>query len=317
MNGQEDELIRLRASVNCATVLERLGAGWSLDQAESTRKALKFRRGPGEIIIINHDGRGWFDPLSEAKGDVFSLVQHLEPSLNFGQVRKRLHTVAGIAPAYPVLQRLPSSAASAKSPAERWAARRPLRPGAPTWRYLAEARCLPDAILKTAAAADVVREGPYGSAWFAHRDHGGALTGIEMRGPNYRGFTTDGAKSLFRFSQGRAPFSRLAIFEAPIDALSMAAFEQLRADTLYVATAGGIGPDTITALVHLFENMSAQPDAMVAIGTDNDAPGERHAKRLAALIEAARLPWERAKPPADAKDWNKFLNIQAGKGDGE
>jgi hypothetical protein len=317
MNGQEDELIRLRASVNCATVLERLAAGWALDQAESTRKALKFRRGPGEIVIVNHDGRGWFDPLSEAKGDVFSLVQHLEPSLNFGQVRKRLRSVAGIAPAYPVLPKLPNSIASAKSPAERWAARRPLRRGSPTWRYLTEARCLPDAVLKMAAAADVVREGPYGSAWFAHRNHGGVLTGIEMRGPNFRGFTADGAKTLFRFGQGRGRFSRLAVFEAPIDALSMAAFEQLRADTLYVATAGGIGPDTITALAQLFEELLCQPGAIVAVGTDNDAPGERHAKRLAALIEAAGLPWERAKPPADAKDWNEFLKIQAGRGDDE
>jgi hypothetical protein len=317
MNGQEDELTRLRASVNCATVLERLAAGWALDQAESTRKALKFRRGPGEIVIVNHDGRGWFDPLSEAKGDVFSLVQHLEPSLNFGQVRKRLHSVAGIAPAYPVLHKPPSSTASTKSPAERWAARRRLRRGSPTWRYLAEARCLPDAVLQVAAGTDVAREGPYGSAWFAHRNHGGVLTGIEMRGPNFRGFTTDGAKTLFRFAQGRVPFSRLAIFEAPIDALSMAASEQLRGDTLYVATAGGIGPDTVTALAQLFEDLSAEPNAVVAIATDNDAPGERHAKRLAVLIEAAGLPWERAKPPADAKDWNKFLKIQAGKGDDE
>jgi hypothetical protein len=315
MNRQEDELISLRATVNCATVLERLVAGWALDQAESTRKALKFRRGPGEIVIVNHDGRGWFDPLSDAKGDVFSLVQHLEPSLNFGQVRKRLRTVAGIAPAYSRLQKLSSSTADAKSPVERWVARRPLRRGSPTWRYLTKARCLPDAVLKTAAGADVVREGPYGSAWFAHRDHGGALTGIEMRGPNFRGFTTNGAKTLFRFAPGGGPFSRLAVFEAPIDALSMAAFEHRRAETLYVATAGGIGPHTVTALTHLFAELSALPEAIVVIGTDNDAPGERHAKRLAAMIEAANLSWERAKPPADAKDWNRFLQSQAGKGD--
>jgi predicted nuclease with TOPRIM domain len=113
------------------------------------------------------------------------------------------------------------------------------------------------------------------------------------------------------------PFSRLAIFEAPIDALSMAAFEQLRRDTLYVATAGGMGPDTIVALQHLLEDLATQPAAIVVIGTDNDKPGERHAERLAALIEAANLRWERAKPPGGAKDWNKFLKIQAGKGDDE
>ncbi|MDR3487163.1 MAG: DUF3991 and TOPRIM domain-containing protein [Bradyrhizobium sp.] len=316
MNGQEEELIRLRASVNCATVLERLGAGWALDLTESTRRALKFRRGPGEILIVNHDGKGWFDPLSEAKGDIFSLVQHLEPALNFGQVRRRLRAVAGVAFAYPEQIAAPAREVNAV-PAERWAERPPLRRGSAVWRYLTKTRCLPEDILRAADAADVVREGPYGSAWFAHRDHGGALTGIEMRGPEFRGFTADGAKALFRFGAGLGPFSRLAIFEAPIDALSMAAFEKLRTDTIYVATTGGMGPGTVLALKQLFAELSNQPNPIVAIATDNDAPGERHAKRLTALIEEANLAWERAKPPGNAKDWNKFLQIRAGKGDDE
>ena len=314
MIGQEEELIHLRASVNCATVLERLGTGWALDQSESTRRALKFRRGPGEILIINHDGKGWFDPLSDAKGDIFSLVQHLEPALNFGQVRQRLRTVVGVAFAYP--EQIASPPREVKAlPAERWAARRRLSCGSAVWCYLTKIRCLPEDILKAAGAADVVREGPYASAWFAHRDHGGALTGIEMRGPDFRGFTAAGAKTAFRFGAGQGPFSRLAIFEAPIDALSMAAFEQLRTDTIYVATSGGMGPGTVLALKQLFADLSIQPNPIVAIATDNDAAGERHAKRLAVLIEAANLAWERAKPPGSAKDWNKFLQIQAGKED--
>jgi hypothetical protein len=97
----------------------------------------------------------------------------------------------------------------------------------------------------------------------------------------------------------------------------MAAFEQLRADTIYVATTGGMGPGTVLALKQLFADLSTQPNPIVAIATDNDAPGERHAKRLTALIEEGNLAWERAKPPGNAKDWNKFLQIQARKGDDE
>jgi hypothetical protein len=37
--------------------------------------------------------------------------------------------------------------------------------------------------MMAAIAADVVREGPYGSAWFAHRDDAGMVTHIEIRGP--------------------------------------------------------------------------------------------------------------------------------------
>ena len=54
-----------------------------------------------------------------------------------------------------------------------------------------------------------MREGPYASAWFAHRDERGRLTGIEMRGPNYRGFSEDGNKTLFRLQPGSEPSTRL------------------------------------------------------------------------------------------------------------
>ena len=29
-------------------------------------------------MIVTHDGRGWFDPLSNDKGDVFSLVERID-----------------------------------------------------------------------------------------------------------------------------------------------------------------------------------------------------------------------------------------------
>ncbi|MCV9947577.1 hypothetical protein [Rhizobium sp. BT-175] len=51
----------LRDQVSCAAVLEQ--AGFAIDVKESTRRAIKCRRGR-EIIIVTHEGRGWFDPLS-------------------------------------------------------------------------------------------------------------------------------------------------------------------------------------------------------------------------------------------------------------
>ena len=70
-------------------------------RAKSTRRALKYRRGKGEIIIVNHDGRGWWDATSDAKGDVFTLVRHLEPSLSFGQVCQMLRRFVGVVPSFP------------------------------------------------------------------------------------------------------------------------------------------------------------------------------------------------------------------------
>lgn len=59
MADQDAELDLFRNSVNCAALLESRAGGWRLDQRESTRRALKYRRGAGETLIVNHDGRGW------------------------------------------------------------------------------------------------------------------------------------------------------------------------------------------------------------------------------------------------------------------
>ena len=77
MTGHDPEIEELRDKVHCAVVLERTPPPWKLDRKESTRLSLKYRRGKGEILIVSHAGRGWWDPTSDAKGDVFGLVQRL------------------------------------------------------------------------------------------------------------------------------------------------------------------------------------------------------------------------------------------------
>ncbi len=101
MTGHDAEIEELRDKVHCAVVLERTPPPWKLDRKESTRLSLKYRRGKGEILIVRHAGRGWWDPTSDAKGDVFGLVQRLEPTLSFGHVRKRLRGFAGLSPRFP------------------------------------------------------------------------------------------------------------------------------------------------------------------------------------------------------------------------
>ena len=66
------DVSHLKEQVLCSAVLET--AGFAVDLKESTRRAIKFRRGD-DIIIVIHDGKGWFDPLSAAKGDVLSLQE--------------------------------------------------------------------------------------------------------------------------------------------------------------------------------------------------------------------------------------------------
>jgi hypothetical protein len=82
MQAEDVELEQFRRGVNCAALLEGWSPSWRLDRKESTRRALKYRRKEGEVLIVNHDGRGWWDPQSMAKGDIFDLVQYLDPNLN-------------------------------------------------------------------------------------------------------------------------------------------------------------------------------------------------------------------------------------------
>jgi hypothetical protein len=307
MNAQDAEIQQLKASVSCAVLLERLPPVWRLDRAESTRRCLKYRRGAGEIVIVNHNGRGWWDPLSEAKGDIFSLVQHLERGLNFTQARHMLRGFVGIAPAFPEALRARGTRASHLPVTARWERRRPLSGRSPAWRYLTEQRGLPETVLVAARAADAVREGPRGSAWFAHRDGAGLLTGIEMRGSDYRNFSAGGDKTLFRLPGGLGPLTRVAVCEAAIDALSLAAIERSRRDTLYAATAGGMGPGTIVVLQQLLQILSPNPAGMLIAAADADTAGRRYAARLAALATEAAVRFTAILPPDGLNDWNDAL----------
>jgi hypothetical protein len=311
MSEQDTEIEWLKASVSCAALLERLAPGWRLDRAESTRRSLKYRRGPGEIVIVNHSGRGWWDPLSERKGDIFTLVRHLDPGLNFGGARRVLRGFAGVAPVLPEALRARRTLASDIPVGERWERRRPLSRGSPVWRYLAGQRALPERILVTADAADAVREGPHGSAWFAHRDGAGLVTGIEMRGPAWRGFSAGGTKTLFRLPGGSGSLPRVAVCEAAIDALSLAAIERLRHDTLYAATAGGMGPPTIAALQQLLCNRSTDQAGLLIAATDADTAGRRYADRLAELAAKTGVRFDAIFPPGGLNDWNDVIRAMA------
>jgi len=294
---EKQELEGLKDKVLCAAVLEHLG--FALDVKESTRKAMKYRRDPAIIIVI-HDGKGWFDPLGDGKGDVFRLVQHLE-GVPFVEALNDVAGLVGFVPTEPVWQRQARYREPAFSISERWQARRNPWRGSATWRYLTDARRLPERIVSAAIAANVLREGPNGSMWAAHVHADGAVTGWEERGPDWRGFATGGAKVLFRI--GPPDAVRLCVTEAAIDAMSLAALEALRADTLYLSTGGGWSPATDAAIRALV----VRPGVQLAAATDNNAQGDIYAGRLLGLAGEAGCSAERLRPLAD--DWNADLKM--------
>lgn len=160
-------------------------------------------------------------------------------------------------------------------------------------------------ILQAAIAQGLLREGPSGSIWAVHVDGARQLIGWEERGPQWRGFSTGGRKELFRF--GNEGAFRFCVAEAAIDAMSLAALEGMRADTLYISTGGGWSPASDAAI----RAIAARPDILIAAATDNDRQGEIYAGRLQEIVRETGCRYQRLRP--STQDWNSDLQGQ-GKG---
>ena len=288
------DIDQLKTAVICPALLEN--DGWKVDLRESTPKAIKYRRSEGEIIIVVHNGRGWFDPTSDAKGDVFSLAQRLG-SPDFASAVKAVADLIGFEQTAPAWQRS-SRQGTPASVVQRWSARVRPTPGSSAWNYLTKVRAIPEAIVSEASAAGILREGPKGSVWAGHTNLTGQTIGWEERGPDWRGFASGGAKSLFVL--GRGERLRVCITEAAIDAMSLAALEQ-RDDSLYASTGGGWAPATAEMIVTLVSRAGAQ---LVAACDGNDQ-GDIYAARLREIASATGADFMRLWP--EAEDWNEQL----------
>lgn len=292
------DVSHLKGKVLCSAVLET--AGFAVDLKESTSRAIKFRRG-ADIIIVIHDGKGWFDPLSESKGDVLSLIQHLDGA-SFAEALALAAGLVGFTPQEPRWVRPPLSRQDRMSPAERWQGRRRPWPGSPSWTYLRDVRGIYEQVLRRATDQGALREGPHGSMWAAHVDDKGLVTGWEERGPDWRGFANGGVKILFRLGAGDG--LRLVVTEAAIDAMSLASLEGLREGSLYLSTGGGWSEATEAAV----RALASRPKAHLVAATDANAQGEVFAGRLRDIAQAVGCDWLRLRPSAE--DWNDALRAR-------
>ncbi|AOX21615.1 DUF3991 and TOPRIM domain-containing protein [Kozakia baliensis] len=317
--AQREELQEFRDSVNCSTVLEK--EGFRLDRAATAQRSarnLKFRRGEGEIVIVNHEGKGWWSPSdSTSKGDVIKLMQFLHPDMNLGHVRRELRDMIGMQPTYEVRERTKETPRPEvqRDPSWMWSHRAAPQPGSEAWRYLTETRKLTPEILDLANRQNLLREGPKGTAWFAHHDDGGNVTGMEMRGPDYRGFSSGGGgKRLFRMEADPGqPVSRVVVAEAAITALSFAALDRFRSNSLYLSTAGGMSPESLAEMKQLLARVAQHPEARLIIAVDNDHQGDRNAEKFKALADEAGLWSGRLSPKAAGQDWNDVLRARGEK----
>jgi len=229
-----------------------------------------------------------FDPLSTAK--VTCLIwpasgraKHRKPANGRG--------ACGFVPSPPAWQREARSTPVA-AVADRWRRRGIPRLGSEAWRYLTEVRGIPDTSVIAAVGQGTLREGPRGSMWAAHGNDDGALLGWEERGPEWRGFATGGAKELFRLGPSAAP--RICITEAAIDAMSLAAIQVLRPDTLYVSTGGGWSPASEEAI----RRLASRRNTRLVGATDTIGRARFFAERIRRSLKRDGASNARARPRA-------------------
>lgn len=92
--------------------------------------------------------------------------------------------------------------------------------------------------------------------------------------------------------------------------MSLAAIDGRRADTLYLATGGGIGPGTVSALQAAMRVIAGVPGACLVAATDANRAGDRYAERLNEIAAKAGIAAERLRP-IGATDWNDILRGRA------
>ncbi|WP_338333711.1 DUF3991 and TOPRIM domain-containing protein [Acetobacter sp. LMG 32666] len=304
---------KIRNGVSCGLLLER--NGYLLVKDKSTRKCLKYRKDQ-DIIIVNHGDRGWYGVYGiadQCKGDVFDLMRLLNPSMKFREVCVELGNLVGIEPEGAAYVAQKKEREDFRSPAERWAEKKPLYRNGKVWNYLTKERCLPDWIVRRAMTAGCIRDG-YHAAWFAHTDANGAVCGAELRGPDTHICLGGSVKTLFRFKPGAGTqVKRLVVCEAAIDALSFAALDNERTpDTLYVSIAGAMGPETIAALKTHLADMAHIDGSLFVVATDDDDAGNHFADMLYDFAFDANVTFTRRLPPDRSKDFNQTLKNMAG-----
>ena len=109
---------------------------------------------------------------------------------------------------------------------------------------------------------------------------------------------------MFSLPSGPGRPSRVTVCEAAIDALSLAAIDSCRRDTLYIATVGEMGPETIAALQQRLQDLEREPAGMLVAAIDGDNAGRRYTAKLQEIVMLARVQFDAILPPNGSNDWN-------------
>ena len=279
--------------------------GYRRDRHESSRASRVLRHpGTDDKIIVRRDTDGHWIYFSvrddRDNGTIVEFVQGRATRGSLRAVRKELRSWLGTPRPEPDWLPPGAPARDLSLVAQRFARARVSE----TCGYL-RGRGIHRETLCDPRFAGTWRLDGRGNALFAHRDDVGELTGFEIKGGLFTGFSPGGTKSAWQ-SSALETDRFLVIAESAIDALS---YHELHPDrarlSRYLSTAGTPGTRQMAMLDRMFGKLPHGTTVVAAV--DNDNAGTKLAKRIAEHVRGlGHLGFERHSPDAD-KDWNDVL----------
>lgn len=296
-DNRSDELHEFKAQINLAEYAA--SQGYQIDRRESSRNSAVMRReSDNDKIIIATDTDGhavYFSVRDEAdNGSIIDFVQSRQ-KLNLGQVRKELRPWIGAAPV-PLPERIckpEPTTSDRRAVIGAFAQTQAQPPGGHS--YLLSRGVSTDTLADPRFGA-MVRQDSRGNAVFPHYDSAG-LSGYELKNEGFTGFSRGGEKRLWH-SANIDEAVRVVVVESAIDALSHAELSGDR-EAAYISVGGQPSPEQWAVLQAILVDKHNQ-GAVLVVGTDADAAGDRLAEQIAAMV-----PVERERPAVG--DWNEQL----------
>ena len=305
--NRDDELQRFKTDIDLISYCA--GCGFEIDQSESSRTSTIMRRGPqksGEKIgvAIDKDGHWVYSDLRNGGkgGSIIDFVQHTQ-KLNLGQVRKELRSAAGIINEIPVAQRpkRPEPSTASRQAVQHAYLKTQVTNG--QHAYLQNVRGIDSEILKDPRFNGMVKIDDRGNAIFPHYDQNG-LSGYEIRGDGYKGFSKSGEKSIWCSTNVKTA-NEIVFVESAINALSHAQLHP-HLNAGYISIAGQMSDHQRELVAYAMARVHER-GATIVLATDRDEAGEAHAQALRDLAPAAANLYREA--PQQAGDWNELLQL--------
>jgi hypothetical protein len=303
----DDELLRFKQS----DLLRQYAAsvGFLVDRRESSRGTTVMRRGAEKIIVSRKpDGvfTYWNVHDDEDRGTILDFVQHRNPGLNLGAVRKELRAWVGSpAPAPLELPLLHSVTKDLDEVRRRYHAMEL----APSHSYLEGERGIPAAVLEHRRFAGRIKIDQHKAAVFPHFDGQNELCGYEIKNRGgFSGFSSGGRKGIW-LSNSEPTDRRLIVAESAIDAISHAVLFS-DPDARYGSIGGKPTALQLEVVRRVFVGMPEVSEIVAAM--DADEAGSDLADLLESVFHRCGrddLRFRREEP-LGAKDWNDLLRAR-------